>query len=77
VAIFSFFSEKYPQFYFFIFEKYSPHLGQKTFCGEFSPTIWRKAFQKQIVKYTFSQKKKKTLKIAMFLHIVQASSQDI
>jgi hypothetical protein len=43
----------------------------------FHQPFGEKAFQKKFVKYTFSPKKKKTLKIAMFLHIVQASSQDI
>jgi len=64
--------------FFFNFEKYSPHLGQKTFCGEFSPTIWRKSFSKKIVQniHFLTRKKKKKLN-AMFLHIVQLSSQEI
>jgi hypothetical protein len=44
----------------------------------FHQPVGEKAFQKKFVKYTFlPKKKKKVLKIAIFLHIVQASSQDI
>jgi hypothetical protein len=59
VAIFSFFWKISP-ILFLKFENHSPHLGQKTFCGEFSPIIWRKIFSKNnCSKYTFSPKKKK------------------
>ncbi len=52
--------------------------AKKHFVENFHQPVGEKAFQKKFVKYTFlPKKKKKVLKIAIFLHIVQASSQDI
>jgi hypothetical protein len=60
VAILSFFLKNIPNFYFKILKSHV--WAKKHFVEKFHQPFGEKSFQKKIVKYTFSRKKKKTLK---------------